>query len=133
MNVNRVFSIPNGSTPLTTGQRVSLQIQGGVLCTIPAGTAAGAIGTVLRDVAAGAAPTIGTVANGLGTYSTTDIFSPGIWSWGVADGVIAAGSAVYGQINGGVTATPTGAQIGWALSTTAVAGDILEWISIPFI
>jgi len=133
MNPNRVFSLPNGSTALTTGQRVALQVQNGVLCTIPAGTAAGAIGTVVRDVAAGALALAGTVANGFGTYSTSDIFAPGAVSWGVADGVIAAGAAVYGQINGGVTATPTGAQIGIALSTTQQAGDIVVWISLPLV
>lgn len=133
MNPNRVFSLPNGSTPLTTGQRVSLGLQGGVLVTLPAGTAAGAIGTVVRDVAAGAAPTIGTVANGLGTYSTSDIFAPGALSWGVADGPIAASAAVYGQINGGITATVTGTQVGIALQTAQLAGDVIEWISTPFI
>ncbi len=133
MNPNRVFSLPNGSVALGTGQRVALGIQNGVVVTVPAGTAAGAIGTVVRDVAAGAAATVGTVANGLGTYSTSDIFSPGALSWGVADGVIAAGAAVYGQINGGITATVTGSQIGYALQTAAVAGDIIEWISIPLI
>ena len=75
--------------------------------------------------------TVGTTANGLGTYSTADIFSPGALSWGVADGVIAAGSAVYGQINGGVTATVTGAQIGIALTTAGQAGDLIDWITLP--
>lgn len=133
MNPNRVISFPNGSTPLTTGQRVTLGLQGGVLVTIPAGTAAAAIGTVMRDIAAGAAAVFGTVANGLGQYSTSDVFSPGCLSWGVADGPIAAGAAVYGQINGGISATVTGNQIGIATQTAGQAGDVIEWISGPFI
>lgn len=133
MNPNRVISFPNGSTALTQGMRVGLAVQGGVLVTVPAGTAASAIGTATRDVAAGAAALVGTVANGLGQYSTSDIFSPGALSWGVADGVIAASAAVYGQTNGGITATATGNQIGIATQSAGAAGDIIEWISGPLI
>lgn len=129
MNPNRVISLPNGSTAMGTGTRVGVAIQGGVLVTVPAGTAATAIGTLVRDVAAGAAPAPGTVANGLGQYSTSDIYVPDGVFWGVADGPIAAGSAIYGQINGQVTNTVTGAQIGISLTTAGQAGDLIDYVS----
>jgi hypothetical protein len=128
MNPNRVLSFPNGSTAMILGTRVILAVQGGVLVTVPAGTAAGAIGTLVRDVAAGGAPAAGTVANGLGQYSTSDVFCPGALSWGVADGPITAGATVYGQINGQITATVTGAAVGIATQTAGAAGDQIEFL-----
>jgi len=133
MNTERIISFPNGSTALGIGMRVGLGTQNSVLCTVPAGTALTAIGTVVRDVAAGAAATVGTVANGLGQYSTSDVACPGFLLWGVADGVIVAGAAVYGQTGGQITATATSTQIGIAVDAAGVAGDVIRFISIPFI
>lgn len=128
MNLNRVVSIPNGSTALTEGMRVSLAVQGGVVVTVPSGTAAGSIGTVLRDVAAGLAAPAGTNTRNLGTYSTTDVNCPAGEMYGQVDGAITAGAAVYGQTGGQITATVTGAQIGIALETSTTAGQVIRYI-----
>lgn len=133
MNPQRIISFPNGSTALTLGQRVTLGVQNGMLVTVPAGTALNAIGTVVRDVAAGAAALPGTVANNLGQYSTSDVFSPGALLYGTADAAIAVGAPVYAQTNGQITATNTGTQIGIAIQQAFQAGDIIEFISAPFI
>ncbi len=133
MNTSRVISIPNGSTAMSMGTRVSLAIQNSTVVTVPAGTAASAIGTLVRDVAAGSAPAAGTVANGLGQYSTSDIFIVGMLSYGIADGAIALGAAVYGQTNGQITATATGTQIGTAIQQAFQAGDVIEFVSAPLI
>jgi len=133
MNPNRIISFPNGSTALSLGARVGLSTQNGLIVTVPAGTSLQAIGTVVRDVAAGAAPVQGTVANGLGQYSTSDVFSPGALLFGIADGPITAGVAVYAQINGMITATNTGTQIGIAIQTAGQLGDVIEFVTGPLI
>ncbi len=138
MNPSPVVSIPNGTSALTQGMRVGLALQNvgwqtGVVVTVPAGTALTAIGTVVRDVAAGAVAVAGTVANNLGQFSTTDVFLTGRLAWGQADGAISAGAAVYPQAGGLITATNTGTQIGIALQAALQAGDVIQFITTPFI